>query len=96
MPFQSDAQRRFMYAKKPELAKKFSNETPKKVNLPERKAPAPTPARKMAAMENIVKNPRAEMTAKKGPGPMLSQGNAMPSKLKMQSAQAGIAKMDNV
>jgi len=35
MPFKSDAQRRFMYAKHPEIAKEFSEHTPKGADLPE-------------------------------------------------------------
>lgn len=35
MPFKSDAQRKFMYATDPKLAKKFSEETPKGKDLPE-------------------------------------------------------------
>ena len=37
MPFVSNAQRRFMYAKHPELAKEFEAATPKGKKLPERK-----------------------------------------------------------
>ena len=35
MPFKSEAQRRFMYAKHPELAKEFQAATPKGAKLPE-------------------------------------------------------------
>lgn len=35
MPFKSEAQRRFMYAKHPEIAKEFSEKTPKGKKLPE-------------------------------------------------------------
>lgn len=35
MPFVSNAQRRFMYAKHPELAKEFQAATPKGKKLPE-------------------------------------------------------------
>lgn len=34
MPFKSTAQRNYMYATKPALAKKFSSETPKGKKLP--------------------------------------------------------------
>jgi hypothetical protein len=34
MPFKSKAQRGFMYANHPKLAKKFEKETPKGKNLP--------------------------------------------------------------
>lgn len=36
MPFKSDSQRRFMYAKHPKIAKEFSKETPKWKDLPEK------------------------------------------------------------
>lgn len=64
MPFQSDAQRKFMYSQKPEMAKKFAKETPKGVNLPERAAPAPTPERKVNAMKAMVANPSMSMAKK--------------------------------
>lgn len=35
MPFKSQAQRRFMYAKHPEIAKEFESKTPKGKSLPE-------------------------------------------------------------
>jgi len=35
MPFKSEAQRRFMYAKHPEIAKRFQKHTPKGADLPE-------------------------------------------------------------
>ena len=35
MPFQSEAQRRFLYATNPELAKEFESKTPKGEKLPE-------------------------------------------------------------
>jgi hypothetical protein len=37
MPFQSDAQRRFMYAQHPGIAKRWAKHTPKGKNLPEKK-----------------------------------------------------------
>lgn len=37
MPFKSKAQRRFMYSKKPKLAKEFEEHTPKGKKLPEKK-----------------------------------------------------------
>ena len=36
MPFKSESQRRFMYAKKPKLAKEFEGKTQKGKKLPER------------------------------------------------------------
>lgn len=36
MPFKSDAQRRFLYSQKPEIAKEFAKETPKGADLPEK------------------------------------------------------------
>ena len=35
MPFKSEAQRRFMHAKHPEVAKEFEKETPKGKKLPQ-------------------------------------------------------------
>jgi hypothetical protein len=39
MPFKSKAQRRFLYAKKPKLAKEFESKTPKGKKLPEKSKP---------------------------------------------------------
>lgn len=39
MPFKSKAQRRYLYAKDPEVAKEFEKETPKKGKLPEHVKP---------------------------------------------------------
>lgn len=36
MPFQSQAQRRYMYAKHPKLAKEFEGKTPKGKKLPDK------------------------------------------------------------
>ncbi len=36
MPFKSKAQRRWMYANKPEMAKKWEKHTPKSKKLPEK------------------------------------------------------------
>lgn len=36
MPFKSQAQRRFMYAKHPKIAKRWSKEYPNQANLPEK------------------------------------------------------------
>jgi hypothetical protein len=36
MPFKSEAQRRWMYENKPELAKEFQRETPQNAKLPEK------------------------------------------------------------
>ncbi len=38
MPFQSQAQRRFMYARHPKIADRWSKEYPNQKNLPEKKA----------------------------------------------------------
>lgn len=38
MPFESKAQRGFMFAKHPEIAKRWAKETPKDAKLPEHKA----------------------------------------------------------
>ena len=37
MPFQSEAQRRWMYAHHPEMARRWQRETPKGKHLPRRK-----------------------------------------------------------
>ena len=37
MPFESKAQKKWMYANKPDMAKKWESETPKHKKLPERK-----------------------------------------------------------
>ena len=37
MPFKSKAQRRFLYAKEPEVAKEYESKTPKGKKLPEKK-----------------------------------------------------------
>lgn len=37
MPFKSSAQRRFLFAKKPEVAKEFAKKTPKGKKLPKKK-----------------------------------------------------------
>lgn len=36
MPFKSEAQRRYLYAKEPEVAKEFAAHTPKGKKLPEK------------------------------------------------------------
>lgn len=40
MPFKSDAQRKFLYAKHPDVAKKFQADTPKGAKLPTRASSA--------------------------------------------------------
>lgn len=45
MPFKSQAQRRFMYAKEPAMAKRWEQETPKG-KLPERVSQKPAPKKK--------------------------------------------------
>ena len=40
MPFRSKAQRRFLFAKEPKVAKRWAKETPKGKKLPERLHPA--------------------------------------------------------
>jgi hypothetical protein len=42
MPFESQAQRRYMYSQHPEIAKEFESATPKGAKLPERKGKKPT------------------------------------------------------
>lgn len=36
MPFKSEAQRKYLYAKNPKVAKKFQEETPRNAKLPAR------------------------------------------------------------
>lgn len=36
MPFKSEAQRRYLYAKEPKVAKRFAEETPRNAKLPAR------------------------------------------------------------
>lgn len=36
MPFKSEAQRRYLYANEPKMAKRWEKETPKNAKLPER------------------------------------------------------------
>ena len=48
MPFKSEAQRRYLYAKEPAVAEKFAAETPKGTKLPDH-------VRKMNGMKAIVK-----------------------------------------
>jgi hypothetical protein len=36
MPFKSDAQRRYLFSQKPEIAKEFAAHTPKGIDLPEK------------------------------------------------------------
>ena len=36
MPFKSEAQRKFLFANKPNVAREFANATPEGTNLPER------------------------------------------------------------
>lgn len=50
MPFQSQAQRGYLYANKPEIAKEFEKKTPKAQKLPEK---APSPERRKIAMMNL-------------------------------------------
>lgn len=51
MPFESQAQRGFMYAKHPEMAKKFEAKTPKGKKLPEH-VKGKKPSRKYNAATN--------------------------------------------
>lgn len=37
MPFQSESQRRFLWARHPEIAKKWAHEYPNQKNLPDKK-----------------------------------------------------------
>lgn len=48
MPFKSDAQRRFMYAKHPKIAKRWRKEYGPQTNLPERKSSKPIEGLKKA------------------------------------------------
>lgn len=56
MPFESQAQRAFMYSQHPSIAKRWEKETPKNSKLPEyKKTEEPTPDRKLAAMASLSK-----------------------------------------
>lgn len=52
MPFTSQAQRRFLFARKPKIAKEFAEETPKGANLPEK---AKKRSNQIAAMKRQLK-----------------------------------------
>ncbi len=54
MPFKSKAQERFMFAKKPELAKDFAAKTPSQAALPE-KAAGPAAPKQMGFMKALIK-----------------------------------------
>lgn len=41
MPFKSKAQQRFLFAKKPKVAREFSTKTPDFLKLPEKASPKP-------------------------------------------------------
>ena len=49
MPFKSKAQQKFLFAKKPKIAKKFAEHTPKGTTLPERVTPKKRTPRKKNA-----------------------------------------------
>jgi hypothetical protein len=51
MPFKSDAQRRWMYANKPAMAKRWQRHTPKGADLPERVKQAEPPPPKGVSCE---------------------------------------------
>ena len=46
MPFKSKAQKGYLYANDPEVAKKFQRDTPKGTKLPARAKPAPKKPKK--------------------------------------------------
>ena len=47
MPFKSKAQRRWMYANRPEMAKEFEEETPDSASLPNRLHPRTNTRRRL-------------------------------------------------
>ena len=47
MPFESKAQQKWMFANKPEMAKKWSDHTPNIKDLPEKKKKYPNSAKEM-------------------------------------------------
>lgn len=59
MPFKSEAQRNYLYANKPEVARRFQSETPKNVDLP-KKVPqhAKSTSRKANAMRRVAEEGR--------------------------------------
>ena len=46
MPFKSQAQKKFLFAKEPEVAKQWAKETPKGAKLPEKLKSKPSPSKK--------------------------------------------------
>ena len=57
MPFKSEAQRSFMYANHPEIAKRWSSETKSESDLPERvqsNQNQPSNERRMSAMKSLI------------------------------------------
>ena len=55
MPFQSQAQRRFMYARHPKIAARWSKEYPNQGKLPEHKAAKLEAMKKMIKKKKVVK-----------------------------------------
>ena len=43
MPFKSQAQRKYLFAKEPEVAKEFAKKTPKNAKLPQKVKPKKKP-----------------------------------------------------
>jgi hypothetical protein len=53
MPFQSDAQRRFMYSQHPEIAKRWREESGPQKDLPERKGKKRKKDKKHPALDGL-------------------------------------------
>jgi len=51
MPFKSEAQRRYLYANEPKIAKRWEKETPRNAKLPERAKKKRKGSSIMAALE---------------------------------------------
>lgn len=62
MPFKSQAQRRYMYATNPKMARKFSNHTPKGAKLPERVKEAGLKQMAKKLLQKVKENPKAVAT----------------------------------
>lgn len=64
MPFQSDAQRKFLYSQHPDVAAEFASKTPKGANLPEHKKKS----KKGGALQAAAARRMAKLKGQKGNG----------------------------
>lgn len=63
MPFKSEAQRRYLFAREPEVAKEFAKETPNGKKLPERVKIAAKSAAASAVKKLVLKKKRKKKPA---------------------------------